>query len=57
MRIEDSVFLITGGGSGLGLAIVAAIARAHGGDARVGESSPDGTTMVVEIPALAQEVS
>ena len=44
-------------GTGLGLAIVAAIARAHGGDARVGESSPDGTTMVVEIPALAQEVS
>lgn len=41
----------TQGGSGLGLAIVAALVRAHGGEVWAEERSPQGTRMVVELPA------
>jgi heavy metal sensor kinase len=37
------------GGAGLGLAIVRAIARAHGGEARI-EASPSGTAAVISLP-------
>jgi heavy metal sensor kinase len=38
-------------GAGLGLAIVRWVARAHGGDARVASSGPEGTTIEVSLPA------
>ena len=41
----------SGGGAGLGLAIVDAVARAHGGTARVGEDA-GGTTVVLSLPAI-----
>jgi heavy metal sensor kinase len=37
-------------GAGLGLAIVRWVARAHGGDARVASSGPEGTTIEVSLP-------
>lgn len=37
-------------GSGLGLSICRKIARAHGGDIRVAETGPEGTTFAVEFP-------
>ncbi len=40
----------TSGGSGLGLSIVAAIARAHGGDAQVESSPGNGATFTVRLP-------
>ena len=39
-----------GRGAGLGLAIVRAIARAHGGDARL-QATPGGATAVIRLPA------
>jgi signal transduction histidine kinase len=39
-------------GSGLGLAIVREIVHRHGGEVRAGRREPQGTTFVVEIPAL-----
>ncbi len=41
----------TGGGTGLGLSIVAAIASAHGGNARVESVPGEGATFIVELPA------
>lgn len=41
-------------GTGLGLAIVSAIATAHRGRAYVAESDATGTTMMIELPALAE---
>lgn len=41
------------GGSGLGLAIVREVARAHGGDASVGESELGGARFRVVLPAVA----
>ena len=40
-------------GAGLGLAIVKSIAQMHGGDARLAESSPAGSTFVAEIRVAA----
>jgi heavy metal sensor kinase len=39
----------SGTGAGLGLAIVKSIAQMHGGDARLAESSPSGSTFVAEL--------
>lgn len=39
-----------GGGSGLGLAIVAAVAAAHGGTVRIGESPLGGARVELELP-------
>lgn len=39
-----------GGGSGLGLALVKQVVEGHGGEVRVGASSPEGTTFVIELP-------
>lgn len=39
-----------GGGTGLGLAIVRELARAHGGDAELLRSGPDGTAIRIAIP-------
>jgi two-component system OmpR family sensor kinase len=41
------------GGSGLGLSIVDAIARAHGGSARITSAPGQGTTVTVELPLSA----
>ncbi len=40
------------GGTGLGLAIAREIMRAHGGDVRLLNSSPEGTTFQLELPAF-----
>jgi two-component system OmpR family sensor kinase len=40
----------TSGGTGLGLSIVAAIARAHGGEAGVASAPGDGATFHVRLP-------
>lgn len=39
----------SGAGAGLGLAIVRSIAQMHGGDARLAETSPAGSTFVAEL--------
>ena len=39
------------GGTGLGLAICRRIMRAHGGEIRIAESGPDGTTFEMRFPA------
>ena len=41
------------GGSGLGLAICREIMRAHGGDVRLAETGPGGTTFEVVLPSRA----
>ena len=41
------------GGAGLGLSLVWEIADLHGGSVRVAESSKQGTTIAVELPALS----
>lgn len=41
------------GGAGLGLSLVWEIADLHGGSVRVAESSEQGTTIAVELPALS----
>jgi len=43
------------GGTGLGLAIVRAIARAHGGDARVGSSASGGARFELRLPLVEPE--
>jgi two-component system OmpR family sensor kinase len=43
----------TTGGAGLGLAIVLAIARAHGGTARVVDAEPPGMTVQISLPRRA----
>lgn len=43
-----------GAGHGLGLAIARSIARRHGGEVRIADSSPDGTTVELELPASAE---
>jgi signal transduction histidine kinase len=40
----------TGGGAGLGLAIARAIARAHGGDAKIASGLGEGTAVRIELP-------
>lgn len=42
------------GGSGLGLAIARTVARAHGGDARVGPADGGGADVWLELPAVQQ---
>ena len=37
-------------GTGLGLAIVSAVARAHGGWARIARSGPDGSVVELRLP-------
>lgn len=41
------------GGSGLGLSIVREVARAHGGDAWIGQSPSGGARFVLELPAAS----
>jgi DNA-binding response OmpR family regulator len=43
------------GGAGLGLAIVRGIARAHGGEVRVGEPEGKGAELVITLPLSAPE--
>lgn len=43
------------GGAGLGLTLVRDIARLHGGSVRVAQSSPQGTQIVLALPAAAPE--
>jgi heavy metal sensor kinase len=44
-------------GAGLGLALARWIARVHGGDVRLAQSSPDGTTFAVELPTFISRSS
>jgi signal transduction histidine kinase len=44
------------GGTGLGLAIAAELIRAHGGEIRLAETSPKGTSFVVTIPDHVSEL-
>ncbi|HWE43721.1 MAG TPA: ATP-binding protein [Gemmatimonadaceae bacterium] len=44
----------TTSGAGLGLAIAQWIASAHGGDLRIGSTSPRGTTFVLTLPGVAR---
>lgn len=44
-------FTTSGSGMGMGLAIVSSIARKHGGSVRVERTGPEGTTMLIELPA------
>ncbi len=40
------------GGTGIGLTVARELARANGGDVRIESSSPQGTTFVIELPAV-----
>jgi signal transduction histidine kinase len=51
-RIFEPFYSTKEGGTGLGLALTHEIIREHGGRIRV-ESSPDGSTFVIELPAAA----
>ncbi len=44
------------GGSGLGLAIAQDLARGHGGEVKMVESTTDGTTFRIVIPDIAEDV-
>lgn len=44
------------GGTGLGLAIVKHLARAHGGEVSVHSIANEGSTFIIELPALEQSV-
>ncbi|WP_081724632.1 HAMP domain-containing sensor histidine kinase [Asticcacaulis sp. YBE204] len=54
-RIRDKLFQpfsgsVTPGGSGLGLAIARELAQTHGGDVRLTETGPQGTSFEIRIP-------
>jgi signal transduction histidine kinase len=44
------------GGVGLGLAIAAELVRAHGGEVRVAETGPGGTTFIIRLPDRAMDL-
>jgi signal transduction histidine kinase len=54
-RMFDLFYSTRKGGTGLGLAIVQRIAQAHGGRVEVSSARGAGTTVTVELPALAPE--
>lgn len=54
-RMFDLFYSTRKGGTGLGLAIVQRIAQAHGGRVEVSSAKGAGTTVTVELPALAPE--
>jgi signal transduction histidine kinase len=54
-KIFEIFYSTRKGGTGLGLAIVERIARAHGGRVSVRSTPGTGTTVTVEIPAVAPE--
>jgi signal transduction histidine kinase len=43
------------GGFGLGLSIALAVAKSHGGDIRVEDSTPQGSTFLVTLPLLGEK--
>jgi two-component system sensor histidine kinase SenX3 len=45
------------GGTGLGLAIVRNVARNHGGDVHVDSREGEGSTFVIQLPRLREDVS
>ena len=45
------------GGTGLGLAIVRNVARNHGGDVKVDSREGEGSTFVIQLPRLREDVS
>lgn len=54
-RVFDPFFSTKEAGTGLGLSVSYAIARAHGGDLKLLSTSPEGSTFLLSLPAVAQE--
>ncbi|MFN3406140.1 MAG: PhnD/SsuA/transferrin family substrate-binding protein [Caldimicrobium sp.] len=55
-KIFEPFFTTKPGGSGLGLYVVKEVVKAHDGDIRIESEEKRGTTVVIELPALNEEI-